>query len=98
MRLSAVRRGSKKWFEVRHKTPRSKANEDKAQYIFEQMFGELNLPWIGPEYDFDRDSYKARIQSGKLKGRLLYISVESLEDMDVSAEDIKMRLVKELKS
>ncbi|MGA2170348.1 MAG: hypothetical protein ABSG62_19305 [Terracidiphilus sp.] len=76
--------------------PKSKANEDKAQFIFEQVFGESNLKWIGPEFDFDRDSYKARIQAGSLKGQLLYISIENLEDRDVSAEQIKQKLLAQL--
>jgi len=76
--------------------PKSKANEDKAQFLFEQVFGESNLKWIGPEFDFDRDSYKARIQAGSLKGQLLYISIENLEDRDVSAEQIKQKLLAQL--
>ncbi len=76
--------------------PRSVANQEKAQFIFEQVFGESNLKWIGPEFDFDRDSYKARIQAGTLKGQLLYISIEDLEDRDVSAEQIKQKLLAQL--
>ena len=78
--------------------PRSAASQDKAQFIFEQVFGESNLEckWIGPEFDFDRDSYKARIQVGSLKGQLLYVSVEKLEDRDASAEDIKQKLLAQI--
>ena len=76
--------------------PKSTANEEKAQFIFEQVFGESNLKWIGPEFDFDRDSYKARIQAGSLKGHLLYISIENLEDRDVSAEHIKQKVLAQL--
>jgi hypothetical protein len=76
--------------------PRSKANEEKAQFIFEQLFGESNLKWVGPEFDFDRDSYKARIQAGSLKGRLLHISIENLEDRGVSAEHVKQKLLAQL--
>ena len=59
--------------------PRSKANEEKAQFIFEQVFDELAVDWKGPEFDFDSDRYKARVQSGCLKGQLLYISTNNLE-------------------
>jgi hypothetical protein len=57
------------------------------------------LEWVGPEFDFDRDSYKARIQTGDFKGRLIYISVERLEDRnrDVSAESIKQELLQQLR-
>ena len=41
--------------------PRSKANEEKAQFIFEQVFDELAVDWKGPEFDFDSDRYKARV-------------------------------------
>jgi hypothetical protein len=77
--------------------PRSKANEEKAQFIFKQVFDELNLDWKGPEFDFDSDRYKARIQSGSLKGKLLYISTQNLEDRDVSAESITQKLLGQLK-
>jgi hypothetical protein len=77
--------------------PRSKANEEKAQFIFEQVFDELAVDWKGPEFDFDSDRYKARVQSGCLKGQLLYISTNNLEDRDVSAEHIKQKLLVQLK-
>jgi hypothetical protein len=77
--------------------PRSRANEKKAQFIFGQVFGELSLQWTGPEFDSDRQSYKAVITHGDLKRKLLYISVESLEDTDVSAEHIKQKLLAQLK-
>jgi hypothetical protein len=76
---------------------KSKANEDKARFIFEQVFQELNLSWIGPEFDFDRDSYKARIQQGDLKGRLVFVSEEKLEDRNVSAEHVKSGLLEQLR-
>ena len=77
--------------------PKSKASEEKAQFIFEQVFGELGIDWIGPEFDFDTDRYKARVQSGSLKGRLFYISLQNLEDRNVSAEHIKQKLLAEAK-
>ncbi len=51
--------------------PRSKENEEKAKFIFEQVLDELGFEWKEPEFDFDSDRYKARIQSGRLKGQLL---------------------------
>ena len=77
--------------------PLSKANEDKARFIFEQVFAESKLAWVGPEQDFDSDRYKARVQGGDLKGQLLYISTNNLEDRNVSAENIKQRLLTEIK-
>jgi hypothetical protein len=74
-----------------------KANEEKAKFVFNGVFEDLNLQWIGPEYDFDRGSYKARIQSGGMKGQLVYISEERLEDSNVSAENIKQELLRQLK-
>jgi hypothetical protein len=74
----------------------SEANKGKAQFIFDSVFGQLKVQWIGPEHDFDRDSYKARIQSGPKKGQLVYISDERLEDANVSAEDIKQDLLRHL--
>jgi hypothetical protein len=76
---------------------KSEANKDKARFIFEQVFQELKLNWAGPEFDVDRDSYKARIQEGDLKGRLVLLSEEKLEDHDVSAEQIRQGLVEQLK-
>ena len=78
--------------------PKSKANEEKAQFIFEQVFDEFKLDWKGPEFDFDSDRYKARVQSGRLKGQLVYLSVEKLEDRnrEVSAENIKQQLLRQL--
>jgi hypothetical protein len=78
--------------------PKSKANEEKAQFIFEQVFDGLGVDWTGPEFEFDTDRYKARVQSGSLKGRLFYISLENLEDQNVSAEHIKQKLLAEAKS
>jgi hypothetical protein len=75
-------------------SPESKA---KASWVFEQVFNELALQWTGPEFEFDRDSYKARIQRGALAGRLFYIPVEWLEDSNVSALDVKNRLLAEVR-
>jgi hypothetical protein len=73
------------------------ADREKAQFIFGQVFGELNVKWVGPKFDFDRDAYKALIDSGNMKGRLVYISTDNLQDRDVSAESIKQKLLNELK-
>ena len=72
------------------------ANINKAKSIFEAVFQELNLQWVGPEYDSDRMSYKAAIRSGSRKGQLEYISIENLEDSNVSAEEIKQQLLQRL--
>jgi len=77
--------------------PKSKANEEKAKFIFEQVFVESRLSWAGPEFEFDSDRYKARIQGGDLRGQIVYISTNDLEDRNVSAENIKQRLMAELK-
>lgn len=77
----------------------TEANKDKAQFIFSSVFEQLKVQWIGPEHDFDRSSYKARIQSGSRKGQLVYISDETLEDRDrsTSAEAIKQEVLNQLK-
>jgi hypothetical protein len=77
--------------------PQSKVNEDRAQFIFEQVFRELSFDWKGPELEFDSHRYKARIQSGDLKGQLLYISIQNLEDRNVSAEHIRQKLLGRVK-
>jgi hypothetical protein len=77
--------------------PLSKANEEKARFIFQQVFQELKVAWAGPEAEFDSDRYKARVQGGDLKGQLFYISANNLEDRNVSADNIKERLLTEIK-
>ncbi len=77
--------------------PLSTANEEKAKFIFEQVFAESKLSWAGPESDFDGDRYKARVQDGVLKGQLFYITTNNLEDRNVSAENIKQRLLTEIR-
>jgi hypothetical protein len=72
-------------------------NSQKAAFIFEQVFTELKSDWVGPEYDFDRSAYKAKIFSGDSTGHLVYISVEQLQDRDVSAEQIKLRLLTQIR-
>jgi len=74
----------------------SEANKEKARFIFDRVFTQLHVRWIGPEHDFDRDSYKARIQCGARKGQLVYISDQRLEDANVSAEDIRRELLRQL--
>jgi hypothetical protein len=75
---------------------RSKVNDEKAEFIFQQVFNDLRFEWIGPEFDFDSDRYKARIQAGNLKGKLFYISTNNLEDRDLSAERIRQALQAEV--
>jgi hypothetical protein len=60
--------------------PESNTNSERAGRIFSAVSRSLGAKLMGPRFDFDRDSYKARIQDGALKGRLLFISVEKLED------------------
>ena len=73
-------------------------DEEKARFIFEQVFLALGLDWAGPEFDFDRDCYKARIQEGMLKGNLVYVSQERLQDRNISAENIKHELLLQLRT
>jgi hypothetical protein len=67
---------------------RDEALEFKAGWIFEQAFSARGWLWAGPEFDFDRDSYKARIDSGPLRGLVRYLSCERLGSMDTSANDL----------
>jgi hypothetical protein len=73
------------------------ADREKARFIFEQVFSDLNVKGTKPELDLDRDAYKARIESGSMKGRIVFISTEKLQDRDVSAESIRRILLDELK-
>ena len=67
---------------------RDEAHELKAKFIFEQAFDPRGWLWSGPEFDFDRDSYKARIDSGPLKGEIKYLSCECLDNRGISANDL----------
>jgi hypothetical protein len=72
------------------------ANRSKAEWVFREVFDGLGWDWAGPEFDFDSDSFKARVQSGPLKGRIKVISCERLEDRNVSALHLKNELLRDL--
>jgi hypothetical protein len=70
---------------------------EKAKFIFYRAFSQRDLEWDGPEYDENRAAYKARVESGPLKGQVLYIHSENLQDETISLDQIAQQLLTILK-
>ena len=52
----------------------------KAWEVFASVLNPLSVNWAGPEYEFDVERFKARIDSGPLKKQIFYVTQKDLED------------------
>ncbi len=73
------------------------ADREKAQVIFRSLFGELDVKWVDPKFDFNLDVYVARIESGMMRGRTVSIPYQKLRDADITEDSIRKDLLDQLR-
>jgi hypothetical protein len=69
--------------------------ELKAKFIFGCAFDDRGWSWDGPRFHFDRDSLKPGFDSGPLKGQVMFLSSERLDDREVSANELLEALTRD---
>jgi hypothetical protein len=72
-------------------------NWQKARLIFDMVFAQLKMKGDQPVFEAGFGRYKSKVGVGPLKGRPLYISEHDLEDSGITVEQIRRRLVAQLK-